>query len=228
MFTWSDFFLFPCLRQTYVQPNTCASDDVQTTQGATCGDCITPSSTNLWQTTNSCAYVISQPHLMTSYSYVSNDGYVTGVSEHLTAICKNGHDIRSRTSDSLFYAQSKGGGVWLQQRVDTLFESHKHSLKEATEFKMDPYSRGVNKLARSDILNMVTMSIDVLWNKWIFIYRHDEGTGFIWNVRTLFSTTRFKWKYRHYQTVLSYYFYCFTVHFFHLVLSPTYALIYII
>jgi len=99
---------------------------------------------------------------MTSHSHVSNDCYVSGVSEHLTAICKNGHDVRSRTSDSLFYAQSKG--VLFQQRVDSLSDSLKHSLKEVTEFKMDPYSRGGNKLARSGILTIVTMSIDVLWN----------------------------------------------------------------
>lgn len=45
------------------------------------------------------ACAISQPHVMTSHSYVRNDGYVGGVSEHLTVICKSRHDIRSGTSD---------------------------------------------------------------------------------------------------------------------------------
>ena len=42
------------------------------------------------KTTNRRAYAISQTPVMTSHSHVSNDGYVSGVSEHLTAICKNG------------------------------------------------------------------------------------------------------------------------------------------
>jgi hypothetical protein len=56
-------------------------------------------------------YAISQPRVMTSHSYVSNDGYVSGVSAHLTAICKSGHAISSRTSDSLHYAQKRGSDL---------------------------------------------------------------------------------------------------------------------
>jgi hypothetical protein len=151
MFTWSDFFLFPCLRQSYVQPNTCASDDVQTTLGATCDDCITLSSTNLRQTTNSCAYAISKPHVMTSHSYVRNNGYVSGVSEHLTAICKSRHNLRSGTSDSFYYAQIRGSEF---NKVDTISESQKHSLRDVIEFKMDPHLWGVNRLASSEVLTM--------------------------------------------------------------------------
>jgi hypothetical protein len=69
---------------------------------------------------------------------------------------------------------------------------------------MDPYTRGVNKLARSEVLTMVTMNTDVLWNTLTFIYPDDEGTGFIWNVGTLFTATHFRRQYLHYQTVLPY------------------------
>ena len=193
-------FQFPCLRQTYVQRNRCASDDVQTTRGATRGGCITLSSTNLWRTSNSCTYAISQPHVMTSHSYVSSDVYVSGFSEHLPAICKSGHDIMSRIPDIVLCTKR---GVLPQQKLDTISESQKHSLREVTEFKTDLYSRSVNKLARSEVLTMVIMNIDVLWNIWTFIYPDDEGTWFIWNVGTLFTTTCFRWQYLHYQTVLS-------------------------
>lgn len=91
-----------------------------------------------------------------------------------------------------------------QQKLDTVSESQKHSLREVTESKMDPYSRGVNKLARSEVLTIVTMNIDVLWNIWTFIYPDDESTGFICNVGALFTTICFRWQYLHYQTVLSY------------------------